>query len=145
MRYVEPLEERHFDSFVLQDEQSHFMEAFEDPKAYMAMLATYGDAFAVVCRGKTVCIAGLFKVWEGRSILWSLISKEAGPDMWYIIQCAKRLMDNFGEKRIEATVDCNFKNGHRFIKILGFKCEAERMIGFEPDGRDCSLYAKVKV
>lgn len=134
----------HFDTFQLQDEQLYFSEIIKDKDEYVKMVCQDGDAFAVVCHGETMCIAGLVKVWDGRSILWSLMSRNVGKNMWFIVKAARNLIDLFGEKRVEATVDCDFKNGHRFMRLLGFRCEAERMVGFEPGDRDCSLYARIK-
>ena len=41
------------------------------------------------------------------------------------------------------TVDCEFEQGHRWAKMLGFTMEAERMRAYRPDGGDVALYARV--
>ena len=41
------------------------------------------------------------------------------------------------------TVDVDFPEAHRWAKMLGFKMEAERMEAYAPDGRACSLYARI--
>jgi len=55
----------------------------------------------------------------------------------------KRFLDGCYLHRIEMTVDCDFPQGHRWAKMLGFTMEAERMRGYRPDGGDCALYARL--
>jgi RimJ/RimL family protein N-acetyltransferase len=52
-------------------------------------------------------------------------------------------LDNAPYRRIEATVDVGFKQGHRWIKMLGFELEGY-MRAYRPDGADMLLYARVK-
>ena len=47
-------------------------------------------------------------------------------------------------QRIEASVDVDFTAGHRWLRSLGFKCEAAMMQAFDPMGRTHSLYALVR-
>jgi hypothetical protein len=46
-------------------------------------------------------------------------------------------------KRIEAFVDANFAEGHRWIQMLGFVREGY-MRSFSPNGNDAVLYARIR-
>lgn len=41
-------------------------------------------------------------------------------------------------------VKCDFTNGHRFARLLGFECEAPLMRRHGPNDQDEALYAMVK-
>jgi RimJ/RimL family protein N-acetyltransferase len=52
-------------------------------------------------------------------------------------------MKDIGSRRYESTVDVGFKQGHRFMKMLGFEVEGY-LKAYRPDGADMVLYARVK-
>jgi RimJ/RimL family protein N-acetyltransferase len=68
----------------------------------------------------------------------------AKDHMLRIQRIGKKITDEYPIQRIEAAVECDFKQGHRFMRLIGFTLEAERMKGFSENGGDCALYAKVK-
>lgn len=142
MRVV-PLKPEHLECLELQEAQKNFNQLILDPDHYVEMVTENGHAYAVIDDEKTYCVAGLIELWPERQLLWSLMSKDAGPHLFFITRAAKNLLTLFGSKRVEATIDVNFKEGHRFIKLLGFQMEAELMRAYEPDGTDCSLYARI--
>lgn len=141
---IEGLTPKHLRTLELQDSQTSFSELISNPEEYVRMVCQQGQAFAVVADGETMVIAGLIEMWEGRSLMWSLMSKNAGKHMRYILKATERMITTFGARRVESTVDCDFKQGHRFMRLLGFQMEAERMKSYEPDGRDCALYARIQ-
>jgi ribosomal protein S18 acetylase RimI-like enzyme len=88
--------------------------------------------------------AGVLNMWQGRGIAWAYLSKYAAEEKFLQVHRAVlRFLDAFYLQRIEMTVDCEFEQGHRWAKMLGFTMEAERMRAYRPDGGDVALYARV--
>lgn len=98
-----------------------------------------------VLEGKRVmACCGVMPLWKGRGYAWAMVSKSCGHAFIELHRAVLRFLDTCPFDRIEAAVDVDFKEGHRWMKLLGFKCEAERARKFSPDGRDASLYARVR-
>jgi RimJ/RimL family protein N-acetyltransferase len=107
-----------------------------------------GLAFTGVDGDKVLGCIGALELWSGRYMAWAYISPLLTPTSYAYWKGINSRIQTFFEaldaRRIEAEVDADFAAGHRWMKRLGFICEAERMSGYFPDGRDASLYAKVR-
>ena len=101
-------------------------------------------SFTAFAGDKIVAIGGIAKLWENRGLAWTLISKDAGEHFMELHRVVKQIIEVVPYKRIEADTPCEFKAGHRWLRMLGFKLEAERMRAFRVDGGDSSLYALVR-
>lgn len=75
---------------------------------------------------------------------WAIIDCYSGKHFVSIVRSMKRILDIIKLDRIEATVQKNFKQAHRLVKLLGFELEAETMRKYGVNGLDYSLYARVK-
>ena len=76
--------------------------------------------------------------------MWALISTGVTARNFAALHAqAKRFLDGLPFDRIETGVDCDFPQGHRWMKALGFTMESPRMRKFQ-NGRDHALYARVK-
>ncbi len=93
---------------------------------------------------KVVFCAGILEYWNGRGEAWVILATDCKPHFMEIHNVCKRFLEICSVNRIEATVDIDFKQGHRWCKALGFELEAKRMRSYYADGRDCSLYAFVR-
>lgn len=98
---------------------------------------------AVTEEGEVIACGGITKYWEGRGEVWAVVSHKARPHFVALHSAAKRFVNAFGFRRLEAAVDVDFKMGHRWVKALGFKQEAPCLRAYLPNGKDCSLYARV--
>jgi len=108
-----------------------------------ASLETAGPAFTALSGGEVIACAGVMEVWSGRLQAWALLSA-CGPRLFLQVHRAvARFLDAQKAQRIETAVDCDFAEGHRWVRLLGFRMEAPRMRLFGPDGRDAALYARV--
>lgn len=87
---------------------------------------------------------GVLPIWPGLGQAWAVFSKAAGPHMLAITRHGVYLRDTVPFKRIQTTVRCDFEDGHRLMKLLGFTVEAERMAAYDLTGRDHALYARVR-
>lgn len=93
--------------------------------------------------GEILIIAGLAPQWENRAMAWTLISKNAGSHFRTIHREVEKFLVRSPFRRIEATVDVGFKEGHRWMKMLDFEPEGV-MRAYRPDGGDQVLYARIR-
>lgn len=101
-------------------------------------------AFAVLNGEEVVGVGGVSEIWPGRALAWTYIDARAGKHFVELHRIVKRVLDLVPYRRIEAETPCDFPQGHRWLRMLGFELEAERMRAFRVDGGDASLYARVK-
>jgi|DEB0MinimDraft_12_1074336.scaffolds.fasta_scaffold67483_2 RimJ/RimL family protein N-acetyltransferase len=138
---VVPFEPEHMETLILQPAQQRFFTYFN--KEYAKDLKVSGPCFTGIKNGRVLGCAGLVKQWENRAIAWSLLSGDIGNDFISIHKAVMRFLKLSEYNRIEAFVDANFEQGHRWIEMLGFKREGY-MEQFNPDGGDAMLYARLK-
>lgn len=100
-------------------------------------------SFTVVEGESLLACFGWVPLYPTRASLWAYISAASGPHFVGITRIAKRLVDELAFRRLEMEVDCEFEQGHRWAKMLGFELEAERLRGLRMDGGDSALYARI--
>jgi protein gp37 len=141
MRIV-PFEPNHLKLLLLQPSQAIMQETLSRPE-YAQSLHQAGPAYSLVDGDAVLASMGLIPQWEHRAIAWGLIASEAGPHFRTIHKAVLRTMEIHPYRRIETSVACDFEQGHRWAKMLGFEREG-RMRSFTPDGRDCDLYGRIQ-
>lgn len=140
---VIPFDPAHIDRLELQGAQPWIGE-MRDP-GYARALKDAGPCYTAIDGDRIVACAGLVNVWENRAHAWALIAHDAGRNFVAMFRAMQRFLDLQDTRRIEATVDAGFEQGHRMIRMLGFTLETpEPMRAYTPDGRDCHLYARVR-
>lgn len=101
-----------------------------------------GPAYSGLVGDQVIACMGLIPMWENRAMAWGLIAAEAGPHFVQITKAVMRTMELHPFRRIEASVKCDFQQGHRWARLLGFEREGT-MRCYSPDGGDYDLYARV--
>lgn len=105
-----------------------------------------GDGFTGVVNTaegwQVVGCAGVVEVWGGRWQAWALMGKTTPQLFRQAHAGVARFLAAHPARRIETAVLCDFSNGHRWAKALGFRLETERMIGYGPDGKDYAMYVR---
>jgi hypothetical protein len=101
-------------------------------------------SFTAMVGDKVIAVGGVALLWENRGLAWTLIDRDAGAHFTELHKAAKRVLDLVPYRRIEADVACGFPQGHRWVRMLGFTLEAERMRAFRADGGDSALYSLVR-
>jgi hypothetical protein len=140
---IEPFKPEHLAMLALQPHQQP-MRAFMQTPGYAEMLAET-DAFTVYIDGRIVMCAGVMTLWEGRGTAWALLTGDLGGEhMRRVHYAAKRYFDASTLRRIEATCDVDFEEGHRWLRLLGFTLETPVMRNYRPDGGDESMYVRVR-
>ena len=120
-----------------------YLHRIVDVRADFTELSEQGLAWTAEHENQILAIAGVEPQWENRATAFALVSGAAGPYFWAIHSAVARFLDSTSYRRIEATVDVGFEQGHRWIKMLGFEIEGY-MRAYRPDGADMLLYAKVR-
>ena len=138
-----PFEVDHVVNIKVQPKQEFFRSSIKNPVLFAEAMLRSGPCYSGEEDGKIIFCAGYSDIWPGRSILWCLMSEDAKDHMMAITRTARRAFKLFPRRRVEITVDCDFIEAHRWARLLGFKMECERMKGYDVDGRDCALYARV--
>lgn len=139
--HIIPFKPEHLETLSLQPAQMVFSQYF-DP-AYGPALVAGGPCFTGVHEGAIVGCSGVVKQWDNRAVAWALLSDHSGKHFPRIHKAVKRFLDTVDFKRVEAFVDYDFDQGHRWIRMLGFKPEGV-MRCFTPEGKDAVLYARIK-
>ena len=124
-------------------ESQKYIEPFIDYDADLQAAGEANQAWTFEENNEILAIVGLEPQWEGRAVAWTFISQHAGKHFPMIHKVITAIMDNSGFKRIETTVDVGFKQGHRWMKMMGFEVEG-LMRAYRPDGGDMFLYARIK-
>lgn len=135
---VEPFQPSHLTRMRMQPHQAL---SVTDAK-YVELLAQSGESYTV-STGETVLICGGIAkgLWE-TGTLWAFVAADIGAHFTAVHRVALRLLTLAGLPRIEASSECTFEQGCRWLEMLGFEQEG-RMRRYGPDGADHYRYARV--
>ena len=139
---VLPYEPDHLRSLLLQRSQSMMQPMLMDV-SYAESLKLGGPAFSAVVDNEIIASLGIIPQWQNRAVAWGLIGENAAQHFIPLHRAVRRFLELSDYRRIETSVATNFKEGHRWAQLLGFKNEGT-MKAFTPNGDDCDLYAKVR-
>ena len=137
---VVPYRAEHLLALQLQPGQGHCLrfvtpQYAKDLESQFAFTAMEGD--------EVVAVGGIMEVWANRGLAWTFIDRRAGRHFVALHKAVKSILELVPYRRIEAETPCGFQQGHRWLTMLGFTLEAERMRAFRVDGGDSALYARV--
>jgi hypothetical protein len=138
---VVPYKAEHLMALKLQAGQEYCLPYVTDE--YARMLEGQ-FAFTAIDGDVVIAVGGVAELWENRALAWSFIDHRAGKYFTQLHKAVLRVLEVIPYRRIEAETSCDFEQGHRWLKMLGFELEAPRMKAFRVDGGDSALYARVK-
>lgn len=139
---VVPFQKYHIDQIVVQEkQQDKFPHMTEEMKESLTREASFTG---IDEDGTILAIAGIMPLSDCRCFAWSYLSGNLKHKLVPLTKVVKRYLDTVPYHRIEMHVECDFAQGHRWAKMLGFEMECERMRHVTPDRRDMALYALVK-
>lgn len=104
----------------------------------------HGMSFAAVDGDRVLGCAGVVEYWNGRAAAWAILGSNLGRQFVAVHRAVKTFLDLSDYKRLEATTDIGFCNGHRWLEMLGFAQETERMPAYLPNGGDAAMYVRFK-
>lgn len=96
--------------------------------------------------GKPMACTGVVAFTEHRALLWTFIGDKVTSQNFRIVNhWAKLFLKSLKFRRIEATTEVDFLQGHRWLRLLGFEREdKDGMTAFGVDGKAHALYALIK-
>lgn len=134
----------HLDNFNLQKEQLFAAEYVNDE--FKDRLVFAGPAHTGIIDGRPYVIAGVIKTSAHTGSAWALLTEDSKE---YMLSCTKAIsafLDSTDIKRIQTAVRRDFKQGHRWAKMLGFTNETPEMgmKGYGIHGETYDLYSRIK-
>jgi hypothetical protein len=141
---IVPFEAAHLKAIEVQGHQALVRPLLDNP-LYVESLMT-GPAYSAIENGVVIACAGLIIHWPGRAHAWTILSGDLNHNhrMLLIHRAVAGYLKECPIARIEAVVQCDFQAGHRWMRLLGFKREVERMERYMPDGGPAAGYALVR-
>lgn len=139
---IQALTQAHLQAIVLQPEQEAMREALDSGAFYASMSASPLPAYALLHEGEVMGCYGTFLLWQGRGMVWALLSRHAGRCMRAGCRIAKGYIGSLPLTRLEAYVRTDFKAGNQWVRLLGFTREGT-MRRFFANGADAYMYARV--
>ena len=101
------------------------------------------NSWTLLADTEPVACGGTMEMWPGRHQVWVYTTPTAGRCMVRISRLAKLIIEPI-VGRIESTVRADFKQGHRWAKMMGFEVEAPLMRGYSPRGEDHVGYVRIQ-
>lgn len=106
-------------------------------------VANHGVAMSGWVRGRCLWAGGVIQKWPGVGFGWALFGRGSYDHIEFITECARGMIRDPSYKRVEITVEPDYKAGHRWARALGMTLEAERLRCYGPGGRDMALYSYI--
>lgn len=138
---IVPFHVEHLARLRLQPHQAALGPVVAEPD-YGKRLAEAGPCYSAVQGDDVLATAGFFPQWEGRCIVWALLSADCGRHLLAIHRAVERAFTLHPFRRYETCVVGDFDPAHRWATMLGFQREG-LMRAYLPDGTDAWLYARV--
>lgn len=136
-----PFHPDHLKRIALQPSQIALQPELAKPEYGPALLAA-GPCYSGVVGDVVIASAGFYPQWDGRAIVWALVSGDAGRHFVSLHRAVLRSFELHPFRRIETCVLKGFAEGCRWAEMLGFQREG-LMRAYGPDGSDFHLYARV--
>ena len=131
----------HFWALDVQDAQAS-EKLFTKPEYLDALQYRY--SFTILDGDVPLACLGCIEIFPSRGAVWAYISRHAGKKFRVVHRLAQRIIEDVPHQRLETEVDYGFAEGHRWMQMLGFTKEVDRMRFARPDGGDATLYVRVR-
>lgn len=130
----------HFEGIELQPSQEYVRA--HTPRERLQRLAERGPAYTFFAGGRVICCGGLYEYGPERGVLWSYVSRHAGPHFTWLHRCALRFLETVDRPHMQATCRTGFEQGARWLAMLGFRWS--RSLGpYGPAGVPHELFERV--
>jgi hypothetical protein len=139
-----PFKAEHLYDIDVQSAQTD-IHTWVSPDLARALEREEGWSYSALDGDEVLGCAGLVAQWPGRKTAWAYLSGNVGHRFPVLHRAALKFLNECGVRRVEAAADVNFPEAHRWLAMLGFIKEAERMEAYLPNGSACSLYARVRI
>ena len=100
--------------------------------------------WAIEHEGEVLAIGGVLPYWSGNGLGWMWLARSWKKHARMVTEAVKIILSNLDYRRIEIGVLLGFSAGCRWAERLGFTLETPCARNWGPDGRDYSIYVRVK-
>jgi hypothetical protein len=139
---VRPFKPYHVDLLRAQGVQaSQISEVSIVPATYASLAQPAGPAVSAFAGDRILVCGGIWTYGAGRGICWALLSQDSAQHMTWLHYAVKRFITMQPWRRLEATVQKDFREGCRWVELLGFHFEGE-MPCYGDDGGTHLRYGK---
>jgi RimJ/RimL family protein N-acetyltransferase len=108
-------------------------------------LAGLGPGFTGFINGEVVGCCGIVMIHDHRAMAWGAIRSTFTRHFIKAHRAVHRfLWEECEVPRVEAIVDVEYEQGHRWVQALGFVQEGPALPYYLPGGRDGVLYARIR-
>jgi len=111
---------------------------------YRRALDSIGIAVTVVDGDEIIACGGFLHYFPHRAEMWSILGEHANKHMVTLTRIGRRMLDGCSYRRVEATVASNFMEGHRWLNMLGFEIEREKIPFFGPNQETTDIYVRLR-
>lgn len=114
----------------------------EKYKKILAGIAAGGQSYTLLVAGKVMACMGILNQpgSPNTAIAWVVVDKDIGnTGMVLLHRAAKRIIAKFPLMRLITEVRADFPQGHRWVKLLGF-----RDLGLDPLQSDIKFHLYVR-
>lgn len=143
MIYPVPFRAEHLQGLELQRSQAWTSErlAIEDQRTLEGPLSS-----TLMEDGRPLVCTGAVAFTEHRALLWTFVSNRVTARNFRVVhRWAKIFLRSLKFRRLEATTELDFVQGHRWLKALGFEREDRSgMTAYGVDGKAHALYSLVR-
>lgn len=136
-----PFEAWHLDWITLQDSQVSLSSTLTHE--YGRSLEGAGPAYTAFVGLEVVACAGIVKLWEGRAMVWSLLSIHMPHYRKSVHKAVKGFLDGYRVRRLECLVDPRSEAAQRWAMRLGFHVE-HLMTAYTPGGDDQLMMVRIQ-
>lgn len=134
----------HLEGFKVQKGQG-LVNKYMISSEYIETIADYGPVYTGCVDGKPMIFAGMIQIHPHIGMMWAILSEDCKNHMLSATRAVKKFMDDHAHiPRLETAVQRDFKEGHRWAKMLGFQNETPEigMRNFDEAGATYDLYAR---
>jgi len=139
-----PFEAWHMDALENTDAVDGFSKGVVTDKNATRLLETQDCWTLFDNGGEVIACGGFLKQWERRYIGWMFVTQRSSKYMIRLTRILKIFIPDV-KGRIDITVRADFKEGHRWAKMLGFEIENKPGIlkQYGPEGEDHIAYVRI--
>jgi hypothetical protein len=101
-------------------------------------------SFSYEIEGQKLAIGGWIEISKQRALVWAYVHADIKNKLAFLHKEILKTLSQLPYDRLEMEVDYDFKQGHRWAKLLGFQIETEKARYYRPDGKDATIYVRYK-
>lgn len=137
-----PFEPEHIIPLAKEPMNANIADWYESGYAKAAKELT--QAVTGLVDGEIIGCCGVLEMWTGRGHIWTVVSERVRKNPVQIFKGMRRYFDSLNFRRLEMDIPIDLEVAHRRAIFMGFELETPLARKFLPDGKDASIYVRVR-